>query len=106
MDKFMTTLIPYIPKNGISIVIVHPNVKIVKKNHFWANYYLQKCTNVGLKTPLMCTLMYNMYARSPKETWNNETMALIINHLKDIKIWGSYTPILGNIKKSLSIICY
>ncbi len=31
--------------------------------------------------------MYNMYARRPKETWNNETMALSINHFKGIKIW-------------------
>ncbi len=72
----MTTLIPYIPWNGTFIVIVHPNVKIVeKKNHVWANDYLQKCTNVGLKVPkLMCTIMDNMYARNPKETWNNETI--------------------------------
>jgi hypothetical protein len=33
-------------------------------------------------------------------------MALNINHLKGIKIWGSYTPILGNVKKSLSFMCY
>ncbi len=31
MHKFMTTLILYIPRNGTSIVIVHPSVKIVKK---------------------------------------------------------------------------
>jgi hypothetical protein len=67
-------------------------LRLWKKNHVWVNHYLQKCKNVELKAPLMCTLMYNVYARSPKETWNNETMALSMNHFKGIKIWDLTLP--------------
>jgi hypothetical protein len=46
MDKFMTTMIPYIPRNGTPIVIVHPNVKIVKKKTMFGQMII--CQNVQM----------------------------------------------------------
>jgi hypothetical protein len=78
----------------------------------WVKDHLQRNTSIALKVPLIYVPMYNMCARSPKVyeanviSQNNETMVSNINHLGIVKIWGSYTPIYGNIKKSFSFMPY